>query len=309
MIGSVANGASRRKLHPEPVSVTNSTIRATAHRISPYVRQTPVFLLEKGAFGLDGQIYLKMEFLQHGGSFKVRGAFNRMLRAKLPPAGVVAASGGNHGIGVAYAARRLGCRAEIFVPELTPPAKLSVLRSYGADVRVGGAGYADALAFSKLRVAETKAIAAHAYDDPDVISGQGTIGLEIEEQIPDPDTILVAVGGGGLVSGIAAWFGKKVKVVAVEPQNCPTLFEALRAGKPVEVKTGGVASDSLGAKRFGDFCFPIAAKYVDRTLLVTDEQILAAQRVLWRELRLAVEPGGACAFAALLSGVYQPSKR
>jgi len=282
--------------------ITGPEIEEAAGRIAPYVRRTPVLALEPGAFGLRATLVLKLELLQHSGSFKPRGAFNRILSAEVPAAGIVAASGGNHGLAVAHAAKRLGHPAEIFVPRLVSPVKLERLRGYGAHVRVEGANYAEALAASQKRVAETGALEVHAYDHPHVVAGQGTVGREIEEQAPGLDTVLVAVGGGGLVSGIASWFAGRIRVVGVEPRLAPSLHHALEAGGPTQVEVGGIAADSLGASRVGEIAFAVARRHVERVVLVEDEDIRTAQRALWRELRLAAEPGGATALAALLSG-------
>lgn len=264
--------------------------------------------LERGAFNIPGQVFLKLESLQHAGSFKPRGAFNCILKSNVPQAGVIAASGGNHGAAVAYAAQKLGHHAEIFVPAISPPSKVDRLRQYGARVNVTGKVYAEALAASKERAQETGALPIHAYDDAHVLAGQGTLALELEEQVPQLDTVLVAVGGGGLIGGVAAWYQKRAQVVGVEPANAPTLFQALQAGRPVDVEVSGVAADSLGARRCGQLMFPIAQKYVEQVVLVSDDQIGNAQKALWQTLRLVAEPGGATALAALISGAYQPQK-
>jgi threonine dehydratase len=221
---------------------------------------------------------------------------------------VVAASGGNHGAAVAWAARRLGARAEVFVPELCPPAKLALIRRHGAKATVGGRFYADALEVSRVRAEETGALVVHAYDQPEVVAGQGTLGRELGAQAPGLDTVLVAVGGGGLIGGVAAWVEDRAKVVSVEPERAPTLFRAMEEGAPVDVEVGGAAADSLGARRLGEVPFAIAREHVDERLLVSDEEIGAAQRALWRDLRVATEPGGATALAPLLSGRYVPGK-
>jgi threonine dehydratase len=286
---------------PEPAQ-----IEAAAVRIAAYIRQTPVISLETGTFAAGGRLQLKLESLQHTGSFKPRGAFNRLLSQPVPAAGVIAASGGNHGIAVAYAARQLGHRAEIFVPEIVSPVKVQRLRDYGASVTITGAVYADALAASRERAETTGALVVHAYDQPEVLAGQGTTGRELEQQCPDLDSVLVAVGGGGFIGGIAAWYQGRVKVIAVEPQTSAALAQALRAGTPVDVDVSGVAADSLGARRVGEIMFPLAQQYIDQVVLVTDDDIRAAQRALWRELRVIAEPGGATALAALCSGRYRP---
>ena len=283
-------------------------IRAAALRIHGHVRRTPVLRVDSAALGLQTSqpVALKLEFLQHTGSFKPRGAFNTLLSHTPSAAGVAAASGGNHGAAVAYAAARLGYKATIFVPETSSPVKIARIRSYGADVRVGGARYADALEQCDAFVHESGALSVHAYDTPDTIAGQGTVALEWEEDCPDLDTVLVAVGGGGLIAGIAAWYGKRVKVIGVEPEGSRCLHAALEAGRPVDVPVESIAGDSLGAKRTGDLVFAIASKLVERVVLVPDDAIRDAQRALWEHLRIAAEPGGAAALAALLSGRYRP---
>jgi threonine dehydratase len=282
-------------------------IEAARKRIAGYVRTTPIVCLEARAWGLDARLVLKLEQLQHTGSFKPRGAFNRILSQRVPPAGVIAASGGNHGVAVAYVAQQLGQRAEIFVPEVCPRVKVERLRNYGADVTMVGATYAEALMASQTRAAETGALVVHAYDQPEVVAGQGTVGYEFAQQVPDLDTVLVAVGGGGLIGGIAAWFAGNVRVIGVEPEAAPGMAEALKAGKPVDVEVGGVAVDSLGARRVGMIAFSLVERYVERVILVRDEDIRAAQRVLWNDLRVVAEPGGATASAALIGGGYRPA--
>ena len=249
---------------------------------------------------------LKLECLQHSGSFKARGAFTNLLTRTVPEAGVVAASGGNHGAAVAYAAMRLGVPASIFVPGVTSPAKAERIRSYGARLVIGGDRYADALAASERFAEESGALAIHAFDQPETLLGQGTLGAEIEADLPEITTLLVAVGGGGLIGGIAAWFRGKVKIVAVEPERAPTLHRALAAGEPVDAPAEGIAADLLAPKRVGKLMFPIAAAFVERSVLVTDDDIRTAQLALWDKVRIVAEPGGAAAFAALLSGRYSP---
>lgn len=282
-------------------------IKDASKRIAGYVRTTPIVHLESGAWGLDAHLFLKLEQIQHTGSFKPRGAFNRILSNRVPPAGVIAASGGNHGVAVAYVAQQLGHRAEIFVPEACPPVKVELLRHYGAQVNLVGATYAGALLASQTRAAQTGALVVHAYDQPEIVAGQGTVGYEFAQQVPELDSLLVAVGGGGLIAGIAAWFEGKVRVIGVEPVSAPTLAAALKAGEPIDVEVGGVAVDSLGARRVGTVAFTLAKRYVDRVILVRDESIRAAQRTLWNDLRIVAEPGGATAIAALLSGAYRPT--
>jgi threonine dehydratase len=286
--------------------ISRTAIQEAGRRIGMHVRRTPVLALEPDALNLDAKIFLKLESLQHTGSFKPRGAFNCILSAHVPQAGVIAASGGNHGAAVAFAAQKLGHHAEIFVPAISPPNKVERLRQYGAEVRVTGRDYAEALAASQKRQAETDALPIHAYDDERILAGQGTLGMELEEQVRGLDSVLIAVGGGGLIGGVASWYQDRVRVVSVEPERAPSLASALAAGRVMEVEVGGVAADSLGARRVGELMFPIACKFVSSALLVSDEQIVQTQTFLWRSLRLMTEPGGATALAALLSGIYRP---
>lgn len=284
-----------------------AAIRAAAHRIAPHVRRTPLLHLDGSALGIDNGIVLKLEGLQASGSFKPRGAFNRMLSNPLPPAGVIAASGGNHGAAVAHAAQALGVPAEIFVPAITGAAKRARIESYGARLVVGGEAYDAARLASEARAAETGALLVHAYDQAEVLAGQGTVALEFQEQAPDLTHLLVAVGGGGLIGGMAAWYaGSGAQVIGVEPEACPTLASALRAGRPVPAPVGGLAADSLGAKQVGALMFAVAREHVAGTVLVPDEAIRAAQRRLWDAARIAAEPGGATALAALLCGAWRP---
>lgn len=280
------------------------TIAAAARRIAGDVRRTPLLALPE--WGV-----LKLEMLQLAGSFKPRGAFNRIRSAGAGPTGVIAASGGNHGVAVAAAAQALGLQAEIFVPEISAEAKRARIRSYGARLTVGGAGYDEARQASEARAAATGALVVHAYDQPEVLAGQGTVALEWEEQAPGLTHLVVAVGGGGLIGGIAAWHrASAVTLVAVEPAGCPCLQAALTAGRPVPAAVGGLAADSLGARQAGGLMFPIAAAlHAEGRLVpvqVTDEAIRAAQRALWEKARLVAEPGGAAALAALLSGAWVP---
>jgi threonine dehydratase len=263
--------------------------------------------LEAGAWGIDGHLVLKFEQLQHTGSFKTRGAFNRILSNQVPKAGVIAASGGNHGVAVAYAAQQLGYPAEVFVPEVCPPVKVQRLRDYGAQVTLVGATYAESLEASQIRAARTGALVVHAYDQPEIVAGQGTLAYEFAQQVPDLDTVLVAVGGGGLIGGIAAWFEGNVRVIGVEPASAASMAAALQAGEPVDFEVGGIAADSLGARRAGTLAFSLLKQYVDRVILVEDENIREAQRTLWNDLRIVAEPGGATAAAALISGLYRPA--
>ena len=286
--------------------ISHNQISAAAARLVPYVRHTPVLRLAGSELGVDFPVTLKLELLQHAGSFKPRGAFNRLLCAMPRPMAVIAASGGNHGAAVAYAARALGIGAEIFVPGATPAAKVARIASYGARVVQGGDTYNEALEASRVRQAETGALEVHAYDDPDVLAGQGTVGRELEGDAPELTHVLVATGGGGLIGGIAAWYASRAQVISVEPEGCPTLHSALRAGAPVATPVGGVAADSLGARQVGALMFPIAQAHVAQAVLVGDAAILEAQRQLWDRLRLVAEPGGATALAALLSGAFLP---
>ena len=281
-------------------------IEAACKRIAGYVRTTPVMHLGAGDWGIDGHLVLKLEQLQHTGSFKPRGAFNRILSNRIPKAGVIAASGGNHGVAVAYAAQQLGYPAEVFVPEVCPPVKVQRLRDYGAQVTLVGATYAESLEASQIRAARTGALVVHAYDQPEVVAGQGTLAYEFAQQVPDLDTILVAVGGGGLIGGFAAWFEGNVRVIGVEPASAASMAAALQTGEPVDFEVGGIAADSLGARRAGTLAFSMVKQYVDRVILVEDESIRTAQRTLWNDLRIVAEPGGATATAALISGLYRP---
>lgn len=281
-------------------------VEAAAQLIGDRVRVTPVLEAAGSTFALPGPVVLKLEQLQHSGSFKARGAFTRVLSAAVPAAGVVAASGGNHGLAVAHVARELGVPAEVFVPRSSSPVKVARLRGYGATVRVGGDYYADAYAASQVRAAETRALQVHAYDAPEVLAGQGTLARELERQCPELDTVVVAVGGGGLLGGVATWYAGRVRVVAVEPERCPTLSAALAAGEPVDVEVGGLAADSLGARRIGTLGLAAAHDADVRSVLVPDTAIADARQRLWDELRIVSEPGGAAALAALTSGAYRP---
>jgi threonine dehydratase len=287
---------------------TQDDFRAAYARIKSHVRRTPVLRIDASDFGvtLSHPLALKLEFLQHTGSFKPRGAFNNLLSRKVPTAGIAAASGGNHGAAAAYAAMRLGHKATIFVPDVSSPVKIARIKSYGADTRVGGARYADALEQCEKFIAESGALSVHAYDAPETVTGQGTVGLEWEEDAGELDTVLVAVGGGGLIGGIAAWYGKRVRVVGVEPEGSRALHASLEAGKPVDVTVESVAADSLGARNTGQLVYDIAKANVDHVALVPDSAIVEAQRLLWDRLRVAAEPGGAAAMGALIAGSYKP---
>lgn len=282
-------------------------IRAAHARIRGHVRHTPVIVAEPEAFGLGFAVTLKLECLQVTGTFKARGAFNTLLAGPMPAAGVCAASGGNHGIAVAHAAARLGIPARIFVPDISSPTKIARIRETGVALVVGGARYADALAACEAFAAESGALSVHAYDAWPTIAGQGTVAIEWEQDAPELDTVLVAVGGGGLISGIARWFAGRVRVVGVEPEGSSALHAALAAGGPVDVEVNSVAADSLGARNVMARVFETASRHVDRVVLVPDAAITEAQRRLWLGLRIAAEPGGAAALAALISGAYRPA--
>lgn len=290
----------------ENINPTN--IERINELIRPYIRRTPVIEIDGKDFGLPPvRIFFKLESLQHGGSFKARGAFANLLSRKIPEAGIVAASGGNHGVAVAFAAKTLKKPATIFVPKIASPEKIDRIRSYGAELVIGGDRYADALAASDKWASEQGALTVHAYDQVETMLGQGTLGLELEQQCPHLDTVLVAVGGGGLIGGVARWYDNRVKVIGVEPEAAPTLTRALEAGMPVDSPAGGIAADSLAPKRIGELVLPIAQRYVNSVILVSDEAIQEAQLAFWKILRVVAEPGGAAAFSALLSGRYKAS--
>ena len=290
-------------------SVDHATIATTYERIRPHVRRTPIISVDAADFGLESRpLVFKLELLQHTGSFKPRGALASLLSLPVPRSGVVAASGGNHGLAVAFAARKVGVRATIFVPGVAAATKRERIREMGAELIIAGDRYADALAASRDFAATSGALEIHAYDQPTTLLGQGSVALELEQQCSGGlDTILVAVGGGGLIGGMAAWFEGRARLVAVEPRAAPTLYRALEAGKPVDAEAGGIAADSLAPRQVGALMFPLAQKYVDRCVLVEDDAIRDAQRALWRIMRVAAEPGGSAAFAALLSGAYKPA--
>lgn len=292
--------------------VTLADVVEAQARIAAHVRCTPVVEIEPAALGTPMPVTLKLEQLQHTGSFKARGGFNRILCAReagaLPPAGVIAASGGNHGLAVAYAARSLGVPAHIFVPEAASPVKVAGIHALGAEVTVTGAFYADAYDACLEVATATGALFVHAYDQPEVVAGQGTVGLELAAQLADRlDTVLVAVGGGGLAGGVVAALGDRVKVVAVEPRSIPTWHEARAAGRPVDVSVSGIAADSLGAKQLGATGFASLAEHKVESVLVSDHDIVEARRHMWDRLRIVAEPGGATAAAALLSRAYRPA--
>jgi threonine dehydratase len=285
--------------------VTRDAITKAHQRIAPFIRRTPLLKLNDRAFGLGCAITFKLEFLQHAGSFKSRGAFNTLLGNPIPASGVTAASGGNHGAAVAYAARTLGTKAEIFVPEISSPIKIATIKRFGADVTVGGARYDDAQAACNIYREQTGALLVHPFDAIGTLEGQGTVAKEWEEDGELPDTVLIACGGGGLVGGIASYWAGRVKIVAVEPDGSRCLHAAFEADSPVSVEVNSVAADSLGAKRVGQLAFDIAKAAIDHVALVSDDAIRAAQKALWQDFRMMSEPGGAAALAALLSGAYR----
>jgi threonine dehydratase len=276
-------------------AVPNRTgIAAAETLIRQHIRRTPTLSVDPADFELAcGSLVFKLEYLQHTGSFKARGAFANLLTHPIPDAGVVAASGGNHGAAVAYAAQAIGIPATIFVPVVASPIKLARIRSFGANLVVTGDLYADALAASDEHIRIEGGMPIHAYDSAETLLGQGTVGLELEQQEPELDTVLVAVGGGGLIGGIAAWYEGRIR--------------ALEAGEPVDAEAGGIAADSLAPRRVGQLPFAMVRDHVEKIVLVPDEAILAAQIALWEKCRIVSEPGGAAAFAALLSGRYQPA--
>lgn len=292
--------------------ITPDEVRGTYATVRPYVRQTPVVELElaelagPGVERLPGNVVLKLEYMQRAGSFKVRGAFANLLLRDVPAAGVVAASGGNHGVAVAFAAHRLGIPAKIFVPTVSSPAKVERIRRLGADLVVVGDRYADALVAAEAWSAGSGAMAVHAYDQRETILGQGTLGLELAGQVDDLGAVLVPVGGGGLIAGIAAYFAGAARVIGVEPEGAPTLSYARANGKPTDAPAGSIAADALAPRRVGELVFPITEAYVDDVVLVGDEAIRAAQSALWEGLRSAVEPAAAVGVAALLTGAFHP---
>jgi threonine dehydratase len=294
-------------LDPTETMISAERIAATHAVIRPHVRRTPILEVDGADVGVPGvALVLKLELHQHAGSFKARGAFANLLQREIPAAGVVAASGGNHGAAVAHAAMTLGVPATVFVPSVSSPAKVARIRACGATLVVAGERYADALAASEAFAARTDALPVHAYDQDETLLGQGTLARELEEQAPGLDALLVAVGGGGLIGGVAAWYGGRTAVVGVEPELAPTLTRALDAGRPVDAEAGGIAADSLAPRRVGTRAFAIARRHVDRVLLVSDGAIREAQDALWSRFRVAAEPGGAAALAALLAGAYRP---
>jgi threonine dehydratase len=309
--------------------ISRDDIRRTYDAIGGYIRRTPVVRADLRDLGASpGAVALKLEQLQCAGSFKARGAFANLLLRDVPPSGVVAASGGNHGVAVAYAASRVspagdragpwgnkagpggrqrGLPAKIFVPAVSAPAKIERIRELGADLVVTGERYADALAAAQQWAGSSGAMSVHAYDQRETILGQGTVGLELAGQADGLDTVLVPVGGGGLIAGIASWFAGEVRIVAVEPDGAPTLSYARAAGRPADAPAGSVAADALAPRRVGELVFPITERYVEDVVLVDDESILAAQQALWQALRVAAEPAASVGIAALLAGAYKPA--
>ena len=293
------------------MDLTRSDIESAARRLAPhfgsFLRRTPLWQLPGAALGVDcAEVWLKLEHLQVAGSFKARGMLHRLLANVVPASGAIIASGGNAGIAAAAASRSLGLPCEVFLPEISSAAKRARLAELGARVVVTGAAYSDALQACLERQARTGALLLHAYDQVEVVSGAGTLAREIEEQAGVPDALLVSVGGGGLIAGVAQWFAGRAQVVALEPELAPTLHAARASGMPVDVSVGGIAADSLGARRIGTLAWEVAQRHVDASLLLDDGAIRAAQRWLWRECRLAVEPAAALGLAALQTGAYQP---
>jgi threonine dehydratase len=292
-----------------PNQISREQIQATERVIRPHIRRTPILEVDGADFGLDSiKITLKLELFQHAGSFKARGAFTNMLTRDVPAAGVVAASGGNHGAAVAFAAMTLGKPATIFVPSVASKTKLDRIRQYGAELVIAGDRYAESLEASEAWTTQSGALPIHAYEGNETLLGQGTLGMELEKQAPQLDSLLVAVGGGGLIGGVAAWYQNTIKIVSIEPIEAPTLQRALSAGRPVDSPAGGIAADSLAPRQVGQQMFPIAQKFVHSALLVSDEEIIEAQKRLWETTRIIAEPGGAAAFAGLLSGRYKPER-
>ncbi len=281
------------------LTVDRDGIAAAHTHIGSYIRRTPTITLD----GLTA----KLELCQHAGSFKTRGAFANLLMREVPAAGVVAATGGNHGGAVAFAARALGHTAKIFAPRYASPAKLQRIRDYGATL-VLAEGIPEAFEQAEAWAAESGAIVVHSFDQVETMLGAGTVGLELQEQAPTLDTLLVPVGGGGLIAGLGAWYDGSIRVIGVEPELSPTLYNAFEAGHPVDTQSGvGIAADAMSPKRVGDQCYPVARRWVERVVLVTDDAIRRAQEHLWSHARLVAEPAGACALAAILSGVYTPA--
>ncbi len=311
---SAANSTASSNAEASAEPITRSVIDAAAARIQGHVRRTPLLRVRGADLGVAcDTLWLKLEQTQVGGSFKARGMFNRMLSLPIPAAGVIVASGGNAGIAVAAAARALGVHCEVYLPEVSSAAKRRVLADLGATVVVGGAAYADALGSCLQRQQASGALLMHAYDQPEVVAGAGTLAAEIEADMAAagaglPGKVLVSVGGGGLIAGIAAWFEDRCRVDALEPALAPTLFRAREAGRPVDVDVSGIAADSLGARRIGSIAWAVTQRYVKAAHLLSDASIRAAQRATWSELRLAVEPAAALPLAALREGIVVPGR-
>ncbi len=287
-------------------TISQSSILTSYELIREHIRRTPILRVPAGELIEDVPVTLKFEQIQHAGSFKSRGAFNALLSSDLTDAGVIAASGGNHGAAVAYAAYKLGIRAEIFVPEIVAAAKLAKLEEYGAKINIVGRNFSEALETCLMRQKETGAKLLHAYDQFEILTGQGTVGLEFEEQAPELDSLLIAVGGGGLIGGVSSWYRGRVKIIAVETEGTATLHSAREAGQPIDITVSGLAADALGASTIGTRGYEAAEKFVSGSILVSDQDVAKAQRVLWENFRQIAEPGGATALAALLSGKYVP---
>jgi len=289
-------------------SIQRADIQHAYDLIGRHVRVTPTLEVSDGDFGVGAPLVFKLELLQHAGSFKTRGAFANLLTRDIPAVGVVAASGGNHGVAVAYASKQLGVPATIFVPGTASPSKIDRIRAYGATLKIEGDWYADALAASEAWAQTSGALVIHAFDQRETLLGQATVGLELDHQAPNLDTVLVAVGGGGLIGGVASWYAGATRVVGVEPVDAPTLTRALAEGRPVDAPMGSIAADSLAPRRVGRLMFPIAQAHVSEVVLVTDAAIRQAQQALWDQVRVVAEPGGAAALAALLSRAYVPQR-
>jgi threonine dehydratase len=318
MTGETAHDARRDRgdRRSQTAAITDAEISHTYDIVRPYVRRTPIVDVDLDALtgsraALPFTVALKLEQLQCAGSFKARGAFANLLLREVPPAGVVAASGGNHGAAVAYAAHRLGIPAKIFVPTISTPAKIDIIRACHADVVVGGERYADALVAAEHWAASSGALGVHAFDQRETLLGQSGVGLELHDQVPDLDTVLVPVGGGGLIGGIAAHFAGSVRIVGVEPVGAPTLAYARARGRPTDAPTDTIAADALAPRRVGELVFPITQAYVDDVVLVEDDGIRQAQQALWRALRIVAEPAAAVGIAALVTGGYraEPGER
>jgi threonine dehydratase len=290
-----------------PRAIDRSGIETAASTIAGYIRQTPVIETDGADLGLPGvTVVFKLELMQHSGSFKARGAFTNLLLRDIPKAGVVAASGGNHGAAVAFAAMKLGIPAKIFVPVVSSAPKVARIRAYGADLVITGERYGEALQGVQAWVDKTGALSVHAFDERETMLGTGTLAKELDEQVAAYDTVLAAVGGGGLIAGMATWYAGSKRLIGVEPEGAPTLTHALAAGRPVDAPTESIANDSLAPLQIGELVFPIVQRYVDRVALVTDDDIRGAQAWLWRNLTVVAEPGGAAALAALLGKRYVP---